>query len=119
MEYIDIPDNIKKENVKTWEGAVNNSIRNIIATPVGSMPGHPEFGSGVSKYLFELLDPLTEELIKSEIEYAMDRWERRIKIITIDIISDMDYNRILIKMYYVIKNDPDRTEREFIYKTNV
>ena len=119
MEYIDIPDNIKKEDVQTGDKAINNSIRNIIATPVGSVPGHPEFGSGISKYLFELLDPLTEELIKSEIEYAMDRWERRIKIITIDIISDMDYNRILIKMYYVIKNDPDRTEREFIYKTNV
>jgi len=108
MNYLDIPSKlISNTGVSTKpvknDAAIYNSLNNIISTPKGSMPGHPEFGCGIDKYIFELMDPMIEQSIKSEIAYAIDRWEPRIKIIEINVIDDTDYNRILIKLKYNIK----------------
>ena len=45
MVYTDIDDNF---NIVTKDVAVENSIKNIIQTPIGSVPGHPEFGSNLN-----------------------------------------------------------------------
>ena len=115
MNYIDMSDKLHTDPSKN-EGSVSSSLRNILSTNKGSMPGHPEFGSGISKYLFELLDPLTSQLIKEEVIYAINRWEPRVIINNIDVIEDTDYNRLLIKLKYTIKSDAENMERNFIYR---
>jgi phage baseplate assembly protein W len=117
MNYIDLNSDLSIEPSKTKnETAVMNSLNNIISTRKGSVPGHPEFGSDLGKYLFELMNPLTIELIKEEIKYSIDRWEPRVTIKNIEIIDDLDYNRILIKVYFTIKSDVNNTELTYIYK---
>jgi len=120
MNYVDMPRKLvskKGDNAApvTQETAVNNSIRNIITTPKGSVPGHPEFGSGMHNYIFELIDPLVKESIKAEIEYAIKRWEQRVIIKLVDVVDDPDYNRITIKIVYNIKTDVESTQYEYIF----
>ena len=114
MKYIDMSNKLTTE-LSINESAISNSLKNILGTSKGSMPGHPEFGSGISNYLFELLDPLVSQLIEEEVIYAINRWEPRVIINNIDIIEDTDYNRILIKLKYRIKLDVENTEMDFIY----
>lgn len=117
MNYIDLNNDLNKTPSETKnETAVMNSLNNIISTKKGSVPGHPEFGSDLDKYLFELINPLTVELIREEIKYAIDRWEPRVTVLNIDVIEDADYNRLLIKVYFVIKSDVNNTELTYIYK---
>ena len=103
----------------TGAEAVNNSLQNVIGTAKGTVPGHPEFGCGVDKYIFELIDPFIEEMIKAEIEYAVERWERRCIIQEVKVVSDTDYNRLLIRIIYKIKTDLQSNQHEYIYKQDL
>jgi len=116
MKNTDIPSRLNDINSNGYD-AINLSLQNVLATPIGSVPGHPEFGCGIDKYLFEMIDPLVTQLIEEDIRYAVNRWEPRVKIISVEVIEDPDYNRILIKLTYTIKKDIENIEREFIYKS--
>jgi len=118
MNYVDIPSNYKTGVLKNAD-AVMASLQNIIATPVGSVPGHPEFGCLMSRYLFEFLDPLIAQLIEEDIRYAVERWEPRVKITKVEVNDDPDYNRIIIAIYFTIKGDTQNQELKYIYKVNV
>jgi len=114
MNYNDIAPKLDSEPVKNVE-AVMQSMGNILATTIGSVPGHPEFGCGIDKFLFEQIDLLTIQLIKEEVKYALGRWEPRIKVLDIDVQEDLDYNRVNIKIIFYIINDPDNPEREYVF----
>jgi len=113
MQYVDINSNLNQDNV-SGETAIKNSVINILSTHIGSVPGHPEFGSNISKYLFQPLDPLTTEMIKAEVRYAIERWEIRVGIKDIIVKEDIDYNRLDIEIKYYLKNDRT-TENSLIY----
>ena len=115
MNYKDTSNKLFGELVSNEE-AVFNSLNNIIETRVGTVPGHPEFGSNLGKYLFEIINPLTAQLIKTELKMALKRWEPRITIIDITVQEDSDYNRLMIRVKYFIKAEVDNPEKEFIYK---
>jgi len=83
------------------EAAINNAIRNIILTRVGSVPGKPEFGSRVLDHVFDLMDgKSTEDLLKNVIIHALLKWEPRINILNIVVTQLPEYNRVIIDVYY-------------------
>ena len=122
MNYTDLSNKLtvagEESTSVTGQEAVMNSLNNIILTPVGSMPGHPEFGSGIGKYLFQQLDPLVEQLIEQEIRYSIKRWEPRVVLTEVIVTGDPDYNRIVIKVIFTIISDPQNEAREFIFKVD-
>jgi phage baseplate assembly protein W len=120
MKYVDMPSKFTKlggeeEPLSENNKAVNNALMNILTTVKGTVPGHPEFGCGVSTYIFELLDPMIEAMIEAEITYAVNRWEPRVKIKKIDVKSDPDYNRVIIKLIYELIGDVKGSDHEFIF----
>lgn len=122
MNFVDMPDKLTKSNEDnelfvTGEKAIGNAIKNILETSPGSVPGHPEFGCKVDNYLFELIDPLISKMIEEEIKYAMKRWEPRVTITKVLVNDDPDYNRLIIKIGYIIIRDPTNTEREYIFSS--
>jgi phage baseplate assembly protein W len=122
MNFVDIPRDISRsdDDKKIYnygEKALQNSIYNILSTEPGSVPGHPEFGTKLGKYLFELIDPLISAMMEAEIKYAMIRWEPRVDVKSVDIEEDADYNRLSIVMTYIIVRDPLKEERSYVYNT--
>jgi len=116
MNYNDFNSTLKLTKTKvTGQDAIFNSVSNIIGTEPGSLPGNPEFSCGLGKYLFEIIDPLTTKMMEEKIKYALLRWEPRITPKTINIIEDSDYNRLLVKISYIIKNSVDNKEYDLIY----
>lgn len=93
--------------------AINNSIKNIILTRRGTLPGLPDFGTDIDRYLFSLYSPITSLEIQDEVKNALKIWEPRIKIIKINVKENVDYNSLDIFIYYRIISTGDE------YDTNI
>ena len=85
--------------------AINNAIRNILLTPKGSLPGKPLFGSRLREIIFEHIDGITEDLCKRIIQEALYQWEERIVITSVDINGVPEYNRYIVNINYIYKDD--------------
>lgn len=91
--------------------AIDNSIRNILLTPKGTMPGKPTFGSDLTKLLFEQIDHVTIDLIKTFVLNSLVEWEPRISVTGINVKDYPEYNKIVIELeYYYIYYESRRTK---------
>ena len=70
--------------------AITRSIRNIILTTPGEKFFDPDFGSNVSKLLFENIDDITASQIQEEIEFSINNYEPRVKLINVEVLADND-----------------------------
>ena len=70
--------------------AITRSIRNIVLTTPGEKFFDPDFGSNVSKLLFENVDDITASQIQEEIEFSINNYEPRVKLIDVQVIADND-----------------------------
>ena len=85
--------------------AINNAIKNILFTSVGSSPGKPDFGSRISELVFSQMDYITENMLKRLIVEALSKWETRIIIVNVELESVQEFNRILATITYRLKDD--------------
>ena len=60
------------------ENAIARSIRNIVFTLPGEKFFSPNFGSRVSKILFENIDNITASAIVDEITQSINNYEQRV-----------------------------------------
>lgn len=113
------------KDLKTFEktvydaDAIKQSIRNIILTKVGSLPGKPTFGSQIHNILFDQLDGSTKILARSYISDALRNFETRILVTDITISFDEVYQKMLISVEYNIKaselNALDQESQRFTF----
>lgn len=92
--------------------AIRNSIRNILTTRIGSVPGKPSFGSNLYNILFSHMDHLTEAVARNYVEEALREYEGRILVEDIEFTRSEEFNRIIIDISFAFE-DPDvgnRTE---------
>lgn len=87
------------------EDSIEESIRIIIGTRQGELPMHPEFGCRIQEYTFESADYTTLYSMKTEVEYALTRWEPRITEIQAEVSDEqIDQGILLIHISYVIRS---------------
>ena len=70
--------------------AITRSIRNIVLTTPGEKFFDPDFGSNVSRLLFENVDDITASQIQEEIEFTISNYEPRVKLLDVQVIADND-----------------------------
>jgi len=70
--------------------AITRSIRNIVLTTPGEKFFDPDFGSNVSRLLFENVDDITASQIQEEIEFSINNYEPRVKLLNVEVIADND-----------------------------
>ena len=70
--------------------AIARSVRNIVLTTPGEKFFDPDFGSNVSNLLFENVDDITASQIKEEIEFSINNYEPRVKLLDVKVIADND-----------------------------
>ncbi len=92
--------------------AVKNSIRNIVLTPRGTRPFFPEFGTRVSRLLFELASPITASQIKNEIITSVEKFEKRISKFQVRVDDDHEKNAYRITTTFQMAYG---TDVEFIF----
>jgi phage baseplate assembly protein W len=101
------------------ESAIARSIRNIVFTLPGEKFFNENFGSRVSRSLFENVDQISASIIKDEIENSINNFEPRVSLIDVQTIPDYDNNGFNVNIVYrVVGADIPAQQLEFVFATN-
>ena len=96
------------------ERDIEQSINIILGTRPGERVMRPEFGCRASELLFEPKDAATETRMQQYVEEALRRWEPRIEVQEVNVLTDPDLDGALfVEIYYLVKATHD--ERSIIH----
>ena len=100
---------------KTGAPAVSQSIVSILKTDFNERLFQPEFGSNIRALLFEPMNPITEERIKTAVEDAVKAHEPRAQIIGITVEGQEEQNRYLVSILFNVTSiaQPQKLETYF------
>ena len=97
------------------ESAIARSIRNIVFTLPGEKFFDPDFGSNVTRSLFENVDDISAITIRDEIQNSIRNFEPRVNLISVDANPDYDNNGFnVIIVYRVVGADVPAQQLEFV-----
>ena len=99
--------------------AISRSVRNIVLTIPGERPFDPDFGTDINSSLFELMSPITANIVKEQISYSIKRYEPRVELIEVIVEPIYDYNQYnVIINYKIIGIDVPSQSLNFILISN-
>lgn len=84
--------------------AIKQSIKNIVFTRLGERLFQPTIGSEIANALFEPNDIILEENLKFTIRSAIAFHEPRASVISVDIFSYSEEDRIAVNIFFSIIN---------------
>jgi phage baseplate assembly protein W len=97
------------------ENAIARSIRNIVFTLPGEKFFNENFGSRISRSLFENLDSASAIVIKDEIENSIRNYEPRVSLVDVQVNPDFDNNSFdVIIVYRVVGIDVPAQQLQFV-----
>jgi len=91
--------------------AIEDSIKTILSTPVGSRFFLRSYGSRLQELLFEPNDDVLFSLLESFVFEAIEMWERRVQCVRVDCERDADWVNCSIQ-YRILKSNEIQS---FIY----
>ena len=86
--------------------AVKRSIRNLVLLNHYEKPFHPEIASGVRDMLFELMTPVTAQILARKIEDVIQNFEPRARLISVTALPNLDRNEYEVSIEFYIVNQP-------------
>lgn len=87
--------------------AILTSWNNILLTQIRTYVGNPEYGSNLYKYIFDPADEVTEENIRSEIQYRLMLYDDRALLTNIDISFMSDGHGFIVDLDLEYEGDTD------------
>ena len=100
---------------KTGANAVKSAIVSILKTNHNERMFQPEFGSNIRALLFEQMNPITEQRMKTEVENAIRNHEPRAEILGITVTGQEEQNRYLVSILFNVSSEaePQKLETYF------
>ena len=86
--------------------AVKRSIRNLVLLNHYEKPFHPEIASGIRNMLFELMTPITAQILARKIEDVINNFEPRARLIGVTAIPLLDKNAYEVSIEFYVVNTP-------------
>lgn len=93
--------------LNTNANAVKKAVRNLLLTGMYERRFRPYIGSGLQKYLFENVNPVTAQLIRESIITTITNFEPRAKLVSVVVKVDPDWNAYRATVKFSIVNLPD------------
>ena len=84
------------------ESAIARSVRNIVFTLPGEKFFDEDFGSNVSRVLFDNLDDISANFIKDQIEESINNFEPRVRLMDVITEPNFDENAFNVTIVYLI-----------------
>ena len=102
------------------ENAIARSIRNIVFTLPGEKYFNPNFGSKISKVLFENIDDITASVIVDEIKESIRNYEPRVKLLDVQAFPNFDNNQFDVNITYeIIGSDIEPQDLQFALQPTI
>tara|TARA_X000001036_G_scaffold98608_1_gene91538 strand:+ start:100 stop:528 length:429 start_codon:yes stop_codon:yes gene_type:complete len=86
--------------------AVKRSIRNLVLLNHYEKPFHPEIASGIRNMLFELMTPITAQILARKIEDVINNYEPRARLVGVTAIPLLDKNAYEVSIEFYVVNTP-------------
>ena len=86
--------------------AVKRSIRNLVLLNAYEKPFHPEIAGGVREMLFELMSPMTAQIIARKVELVIRNFEPRARLVGVRASPDLDRNAYEVTVEFYVVNAP-------------
>ena len=86
--------------------AVKRSVRNLVLLNAYEKPFHPEIAGGVREMLFELMTPITAQIIAKQVENVINNFEPRAKLVGVRVQPDLDRNIYELTIEFYVVNAP-------------
>ena len=100
------------------ENAIARSVRNIVFTLPGEKFFNPNFGSRISKVLFENIDDITSSVIVSEITQSIRNYEPRVELINVEAFPNFDNNQFDVNITYeIVGSNVPLQQLEFVLQS--
>ena len=97
------------------ESAIARSVRNIVLTLPGEKFFNPNFGSKVSKSLFENVDEISASIINDEIRNSIANYEPRVNLIDVQVNPDYDNGSFdVFVIYRIVGIDVSPQQLQFV-----
>jgi phage baseplate assembly protein W len=109
--YLDLAENTKPSNNASYgkltqtdihasvdEGCIMNSLTNLFNTVPGQKILNPEFGINLMQWLFEPVSEFTAREIGEAIQFGITKFEPRVQLTHVSVISDQEKNQYIIKL---------------------
>jgi hypothetical protein len=97
------------------ETAIARSIRNIVFTLPGEKFFNENFGSRVSRSLFENVDEISASIIRDEIRNSINNYEPRVQLIEVQTNPDYDDGSFdVVINYRIIGADVPAQQLQFV-----
>jgi phage baseplate assembly protein W len=97
------------------ETAISRSIRNIVFTLPGEKFFNENFGSRVSRSLFENVDEISASIIRDEIRNSINNYEPRVQLIEVQTNPDYDNGSFdVVINYRIIGADVPAQQLQFV-----
>ena len=96
------------------ENAIARSVKNIVFTLPGEKFFNPDFGSRISKVLFENIDDITASVIVDEIKESIRNYEPRVELLDVQAFPNFDNNQFDVNITYeIIGSDIEPQDLQF------
>jgi phage baseplate assembly protein W len=96
------------------ETDIEQAIELILATAPGERPMRPEFGCGVHDFVFDSIDANTVGRMELAIRDALDRWEPRVVVESVEFgLDEVAEGRLIIDIGYRVR--ATNTIRNLVY----
>jgi phage baseplate assembly protein W len=87
-----------------YENDVREAILIILSTNYGERVMRPDFGAGLSNFVFEPASTQTMQRIKKRVTDELTNWEARIDVLSVDVeVSGDTANCLLITLRYRVR----------------
>lgn len=100
--------------ISTNEAAIIRSVKNLVLTNHYERLFQSEIGSNISKMLFELISPLTANIVQREIYDVINTFEPRITNLKVDVDVSPDELSLIATIQFYIKNYTTSTVVEMV-----
>jgi len=90
--------------------SVQQNVKLVLSTPKGSDVHRPDFGSDLWRFIDQPLNAITLGRIKAEITDAIETWEPRVKVLSVQVSRDYRSARLGIFVLLEIKELGETTE---------
>lgn len=84
------------------ESAIEKSLQHLVFLNTYEKPFNPEIAGKIRNLLFELEDPFIEVDIKDRLTELIEKYEPRVRLKDVRIVSNPSLNSLDVRIYYQI-----------------